>query len=83
MWFVNLCNLQNASCNSEIVIAQFTNFWPKPDPNPNRNPNPNPNADSNPSPNPGQIVQCILQIVQTHKLHATVVLVMILCDNSR
>ena len=57
--------------------AQFWNrayaickFWPNPD----TNPNPDPDLNPNPNPSPSQILQCILQIVQTHKLHATTIL---------
>jgi len=37
--FVNVCNLQNALCNFEIMHAHFANFLPKSDPNPSHNPN--------------------------------------------
>jgi len=59
----------------EIVHAQFANFWPEPDPNPN----PNPYADLNPNPNlnSSQIVQHLLQIVQTHKLCTNILFVII------
>ena len=48
-------SLHNVLRSFKWHMAQFANFWPKADPNPN----------------PSQVMQCILQIAQTHRLHAT------------
>lgn len=55
--------------NFGIVHIKLAKFWNKSGPNTNTIPNRNPD----PNPNPCQILLCILQTAQTHKLHAKLI----------